>query len=70
MKKKSSKKKYVWLLLLAPALLLAGCGNTIKQSIKAGKCALDIPLAVYEDVTGNAATVKDAVVNPTPPPSK
>ena len=68
--KKKGKKKYLWFVLLAPMLLLVGCGNTIKSSIKAGKCVLDIPLAVYEDTKENALIVKDEFEHPVPPPAK
>jgi hypothetical protein len=57
-------------ILVVAIFLLAGCGNTVKTSIKAAKCALDIPVAMYEDGKDNAQTVVDEFKHPVPPPSK
>jgi hypothetical protein len=49
---------------------LGGCAKTIKTSIKVGTCALEVPLAVYEDATDNVGTVIKELKHPVPPPEK
>lgn len=65
MKKKIGKKKYAWLLVLAP-LAFMGCGKTVEQLTKTAHDLIDIGGKVYQETQENIEAVKK-VVEPAAP---
>ena len=67
MKKKTGKKKYLWLAFVQPLLALSGCGKSIDQIVKTGQDLIGIAGETYKDLKRTWTPPRNWSRSPTSP---